>query len=141
MEEIGQQVDTLMFCDVAGSGAAPRFLIRYLGRRLQEAYGGARTGEYLDDVLPAVWREGAMKTYQQAITGRPVYNIVETRDRGGCDVLLERLILPFTTSVGVDRILSSVETISAEGKFEQAGLSESPFVGSNCLINAVIDAD
>ena len=57
-------------------------------------------------------------------------------------MLLERLILPFTSGGGgVDRILASIETLSVEGKFEQTGLPESPFVGSNRLINAVIETD
>lgn len=140
MDEIGTQVDTLIFCDVVDAGGTPRFLVRFLGRRLKEAYGGDRTGEFLDEVLPPRWRDGAMQTYNKALEGRPVYNIVETGDRDGGKVMLERMILPFTSgNGGVDRIVASVESFAAAGKFTQDGLAASPNLGANCLINGVIE--
>lgn len=140
--EFRSQADTVMFCDVVTSGGAPRLLIRYHGERIAQAYGGDCRGKFLDEVLPPTWREGAIATYCEALRGRyPVYNVVDTRDRDGRLVHMERLLLPFgRNGEAVDRVLASIETLSLDGKFAQHGLADSPYVSSSCALVAVIAA-
>ena len=143
VEDLKQIEDTLMFCDLVSDAAGERFLIRYLGARIALSYGGDFQGRYLDEALPESWRENALKTYRKAIDSRlPVYNAVDTYDRDGCLVHLERLLLPFSRDgVTADRILASIETISLEGKFAQDNLGNSPHVRSNCALVATIELD
>jgi hypothetical protein len=143
LEDLARQLDTLMFLDVIGNGAEPRFRIRFLGKRVALSYGGDFTGRFLDEAIPPAWRENAMITYRKTVTAqRPVYNAVDTRDRNGTRVRLERLMLPFTANSGaVDRVLASIETISFNGRFEQHELGKSPYAGSSCALVAVIDVE
>ena len=58
------------------------------------------------------------------------------------DVLGKRqtqLLLPFSRDgTNADRVLSSIETISLEGKFEQENLGRSPHATANCALVATI---
>lgn len=141
VEELKPMVDTLMFCDHVPDAGGDRFLIRYIGARIALTYGGNFQDRYLDEALPKVWRENALTTYRQAIRSKlPVYNAVDTRDRDGRMVHLERLLLPFSRDgVVADRILSSIEAVSVEGRFEQANLGRSPHASANCALVATID--
>ena len=143
VDELGSMVDALMFCDLVPNREGGRFLIRYLGRRIAQSYGGDFCGRYLDEALPPAWRENALTTYRKAIEAkRPVYNAVDTRDRDGRLVHLERLLLPFSRDGMVaDRVLSSIETISIDGKFAQDNLGRSPHVSSDCALVATIEMD
>jgi hypothetical protein len=142
-EDLKRIEDTLMFCDVVADAGDQRFLIRDLGTRLAPAYGGDFRGRYLDEALPEIWRENALKTYRKAVESKlPVYNAVDTHDRDGCLVHLERLLLPFSQDgANADRILASIETLSLEGKFEQDNLGRSPHAASNCTLVATIEMD
>jgi hypothetical protein len=143
IDDLSNQLDTLMFLDVVQNGAGPRFRIRYLGKRVAISYGADFTGRFLDEAIPPAWRDNALLTYHKTVTaGRPVYNRVDTRDRDGTCVRLERLLLPFTASGGsVDRVLASIETMSFTGKFEQQELGKSPHATSSCALVAVIDVE
>jgi hypothetical protein len=143
VEDLSRQLDTLMFLDVEENGAEPRFRIRFLGKRVALSYGGDFTGRCLDEAIPPAWRDNAMITYRKAVTAqRPVYNAVDTRDRDGTRVRLERLMLPFSANGGaVDRILASIETMSFNNGFEQHELGKSPYVSSSCALVAVIDTE
>jgi hypothetical protein len=142
IDDLKPMVETLMFCDLVPD-AGGRFLIRYLGKRIAESYGGDFQGHYLDEALPAIWRDNALATYRKAMSGRrPVYNAVDTRDRNGRMVHLERLLLPFSRDgITADRILASIEAISLEGKFEHANLGRSPHATANCALVATIEMD
>lgn len=143
VEEVKRMLETLMFCDVVADGSGGRFLIRYLGRQIALSYGGDFQGRFLDEALPAIWRDNALTTYRKAIEAkRPVYNAVDTRDRDGRMVHLERLLLPFSREgLVADRILASIETVSLDGKFEQKELGRSPHANSNCALVATIEMD
>jgi hypothetical protein len=141
VEEIGRLQDTLMFCDLVPDADGGRFLIRYVGERIALSYGGDFRGRFLDEALPAAWRENALTTYRKAIDGlRPVYNAVDTRDRDGRMVHLERLLLPFSREgTAANGVLASIETVSLEGKFEQENLGRSPHVSNTCALVATIE--
>jgi hypothetical protein len=141
VEDLKRMVETLMFCDVVADAAGGRFLVRYVGSRIALSYGGDVQGRYLDEALPRIWRDNALKTYVKALESRmPVYNAVDTRDREGRMVHLERLLLPFSRDgLAADRILSSIETVSLEGKFELENLGRSPHATSTCALVATID--
>ena len=143
VDDLKRMTETLMFCDLVPDGDGGRFLIRYLGARIAMSYGGDFQGRYLDEALPKIWRDNALTTYRKAIDGKqPVYNAVDTRDRDGRVVHLERLLLPFSRDgIAADRVLSSIETVSLEGKFEQENLGKSPHATSNCAQVATIEMD
>jgi hypothetical protein len=142
-EDLKRIEDTLMFCDLVADAGNGRFLIRGLGARLALSYGGDFQGRYLDEALPEIWRDNALKTYRKAIESKlPVYNAVDTHDRDGCLVHLERLLLPFShDGVTADRILASIETLSLEGKFEQENLGRSPYAARICALVATIEME
>jgi hypothetical protein len=141
VDELSPQLDTLMFLDVVANGAAPRFLIRFLGERIAQSYGDDFCGRFLDEAIPPAWRDNAMKTYGKAVETRlPVYNMVDTGDTSGTLVHMERLLLPFTSNgARADRLLASIETLSMEGSFEQRELGYSPHASQSCVFVAVID--
>jgi hypothetical protein len=143
IDDLSRLLETLMFCDLVADADGGRFRIEYLGQRIAQSYGGDFQGRYLDEALPKVWRDNALITYHKAIESKqPVYNAVDTRDRDGRLVHLERLLLPLCRDgVNADRILASIETISLEGKFQQENLGQSPLASNTCAFVAVIETD
>ena len=138
--EFAAMSPNLSFTDVIGTNGRPRFLIRYHGSRIGEAYGSDCHGKYLDEVLPANFRQTALSTYWQVVETRsPVYTAVDTPDRDGRVVHYERLLLPFgRDGVTVDRILASLEMISPEGAFHTNNLMTSGKTPSSYTICATI---
>jgi hypothetical protein len=122
--ELAAMSANLSFFDVIESGGEARFLSRYRGARIAEAFGDIGTARYLDEILAPAYREAALTTYRQVlVTQLPVYTISDTRDRDGRIVHFERLLLPFSRDgVEIDRILASLETVSPEGAFENRGI-------------------
>jgi len=122
-KEIARTAEMLMFCDVVLEAAAPRFCIRFQGKRITEAFGADCSGKFLDQTLPPPVRDAALAVYRQAVEIRqPVYTVADASDRQGRPVCCERLLLPFSTDgTKVDRIVSSLEMVSIAGAFEQAG--------------------
>jgi hypothetical protein len=123
-EDLKGHVDSLMFCDVEESaGDGFRLLIRYRGARITEVYGECEY-HYLDETLPPLLRSATLETYRHAVeNAQPVYTVVATRDRTGCPVDFERLLLPFSRDgTTVDRIVSALEWISIENGFERREL-------------------
>jgi len=127
-EELARISDTLTFQDVVATDSGPRFLIRFHGARIGEAYGANCQGKYLDEILPEAFRQPALATYYHVIaTKQPVYAIADTRDRHGRLVHYERLLLPFSRDgIEADRILASLETVSPEGAFENRDIFKAP---------------
>jgi hypothetical protein len=117
----------LSFHDVVGSDGDARFLIRFHGQRIAEAYGAVCLGRFLDEILPPQYRETALATYRQVLATRlPVYTIADIRDRHGRTVHYERLLLPFSRDgAAVDRILASLETVSPDGAFDNRDILKS----------------
>jgi hypothetical protein len=141
-DEVWSLLDSLLFCDVVTDGGAPRLLVRLHGKRVAEMYARKDfEGAFLDEVLPIAWRDTAMRTYREAIDHRcPVYTASDTKDSEGRIVHLERLILPFSRDQRtVNSILSSIETLSAQGRFEHRDLGNSPHVANDCTILSTID--
>lgn len=117
---------SLILLDVTGAaGAGPRFLIRFQGAAIAQAFGtGEARGKYLDEVIPPSRAAENLPPYQEAVAeGRPVYTIHDLTDREGRLVHYERLLLPFARDgLCVDRILGSFEFICPDGAFDGRGL-------------------
>lgn len=122
--ELPPMADNLGFSDVTDSNGTPRFFVRFQGKNLAEGLGVPGVGRYLDEILPAPYREVVLATcYQVIATKLPVYTIADMRDRGGRIVHVERLLLPFGHhGVEIGRIMVSLETVSPEGAFENRDL-------------------
>jgi hypothetical protein len=127
-EELAAVAESLSFQDVVGTDGRARFLIRFHGKRIAEAYGSFCQGRFLDEILPPRFRDAALATYQRVLTTKlPVYTIADTNDRDGRIVHYERLLLPFShDGVAIDRILASLETVSPEGEFDNRDVLKSP---------------
>jgi hypothetical protein len=143
VDDLKPMIDRLMFCDVVAGQGKARLLIRFCGKRIAQSYGdGDCRDKFLDQALPAAWRDTALATYAKVVEARtPLYNVVDTGDTAGRLVHLERLLLPFSHNGGgaVDHVLASVESVSLEGTFEQAKLGSSPFVSNNCSSVSLIE--
>jgi hypothetical protein len=118
--ELAAMSANLAFFDVIEQDGEVRYLTRYRGSHIDEAFGHSGQGKYLDQILPPLYREAALTTYRQVlVTQLPVYTISDSRDRNGRIVHFERLLLPFSRDgVEIDRILASLEIVSPEGAFE-----------------------
>jgi len=123
-EELACVADTLSFQDVIETDGEARFLIRYHGKRISEAYGATCQGKFLDEILLPQYRTSALATYHRVLaTKLPVYTIADMRSAHGRIVHYERLLLPFSRDgVAIDRILASLETVSPEGDFDPRDL-------------------
>jgi hypothetical protein len=123
-DELRAMSANLAFFDVFESDGEARFLTRFRGVRLDEAFGHAGEGKILNDMLPPSYRDAALAIYRQVlVTQLPVYTIADTRDRNGRIVHFERLLLPFSRDgIEIDRILASLEAVSPEGAFEHRAI-------------------
>ena len=117
-------LENLCVFDAIERDGKVRFQSHYRGARIDEAFGNPGQGKFLDEILPAAYREAALSTYRQVlVTQLPVYTIADLRDRNGRIVHYERLLLPFTRGgVEVERILASLETVSPEGEFDNRAI-------------------
>jgi hypothetical protein len=143
-EELADISANLLFTDVVNGGAA-RFLIRCSGPRIMEYFGASCStggqGKFLDEVLPAGYRDAALATFHEALAARaPVYTIADMRDRDGRIVLFERLLLPFgRDGTAVDRIIASIEAVSPEGVFDGHHLMTGPSLPPAFAFCTIID--
>jgi hypothetical protein len=142
-DELAGISDNLAFADVLNQDDTVRFLIRFAGIRIAEYVGVSCNGKgrYLDEALPAGYRDAALSTYREAVAARePVYTIADMRDRAGRIVHFERLLLPFgRDGMAVDRILASVEAVSPEGVFESSDLMVAPSAPPAFAFCSIID--
>ena len=124
--------DNLLLTDVVSGAGATRYLIRFGGLRVVEYFGAScpsgGQGRYLDEVLPAAYRDTALATFEQTVAAQePVYTVADLRDRAGRIVHLERLLLPLSRDgAAVDCVLASIEAVSPEGVMENRDLATSP---------------
>lgn len=137
-DDLSRHLECLMFLDAVLDDAGLRFRIRFLGSRIAASYGADFTGQLLDEAIPPAWRDNALRTYRETIARkRPIYNVVDTQDRDGSLVRIERLLLPFSGDGGI-RVLASIETFSMAGR-EQEELGRSPYASGSCALVAVIE--
>jgi len=139
--ELSAMAENLSFTDVIRRNGGQRYLIRYHGKRIGEAYGSDCHGRYLDEILPESYRDAALATYHQVVAGRyPVYTSFNTVDRSGRMVHFERLLLPFgKDGETVDRILASLEMVCPDGAFDNRNLMVARRTPSSFAVCAVID--
>jgi hypothetical protein len=126
-KELAAMGANLYFCDVVEDAGRTRFLTRYRGKLIVEAFGKVGERRYLDEILPPLYRDAALATYTQVLVTRlPVYTVAEMNDRNGRVVHYERLLLPFGSEGSkIDRILASLEAVSPDGAFENRDLVKS----------------
>ena len=139
--ELAAMAENLSFTDVVRGNGEQRYLIRYHGKRIGEAYGSDCHGRHLDEIIPESYRDAALATYHQVVDGRrPVYTSFNTVDRAGRVVHFERLLLPFgSDGKSVDRILASLETVCPDGAFDNRNLMVARRTPSSFSVCAVID--
>jgi hypothetical protein len=144
-QELAGVSDILLLTDVVKREGATRFLIRSSGARIAEYFGVSCStggqGRFLDEVLPVAYRGPALSTFHETVAARePVYTIADMRDRAGCIVHFERLLLPFgRDGMAVDGILASIEAVSPEGAFDSGQLMTAPSVPPAFAFCAIID--
>jgi hypothetical protein len=129
---LGEQLvgiaDHLLLVDVVRDAGKARYMIRYGGARIVDYFGVScpfgGQGRFLDEALPAAYRDTALSTFHEAVAAQePVYTVADLRDRAGRIVHFERLLLPLSqTGTAVDGVLASIEAISPEGAMDTGGL-------------------
>jgi hypothetical protein len=83
-----------------------------------------------------------MPIYRQCVArALPVYTVSHVDDACGRIVAYERLLLPFSESVGVTHILASLKTISEDGSFEIRNLMRGNDTLPTPKLRAVIDRE
>jgi len=139
-DDLQDQRDTLMFLDMVDDDGATRLRVTSVGARITSGYGGDVTGRFIDEVIPPVWRDCAMRTYQAAIERElPIYNVVDALDREGALMRMERLLLPFAgDGLDAEHVLASIETSSITGTFNERDLGQTPETESSYALLAVI---
>jgi hypothetical protein len=142
-EEFVGIADNLLLTDVVNGAGAARYLLRFSGTRITEYFGvscpSGGQGRFLDEVLPAAYRDAALSTFHETVAARePVYTIADLRDRAGRIVHFERLLLPLSqVGAAVDCVLASIEAVSPEGALENRSLvtaSSAPPAFAFCTI-------
>ena len=123
VDELARMVDNMQFCDVVDDSGRMRFVVRFCGARIVQAYGECND-QYFDEKLPPLLRDQVLAIYRHtAQTGQPVFTVCRVPDRDGKPVDFERLLLPFARDgVNVDRILAMLEWVSVEGGFQSREL-------------------
>jgi hypothetical protein len=108
--------------------APPLVFVDSAGRRVLEAYGSADkqhgdSNRDLAECLGAALRPVVMSAYYECAARRlPVYSILKVKDKSGRSVDFERLLMPLAEGGEITRIVTSVEAISTEGRFDADNL-------------------
>lgn len=121
VEKLSALSANLSLVTVSGDGDETRFMVRFNGALVGQAYGSAdQRGKYVDEILPpALHADGLVPFMQTVRDGCPIYTIQDVNDRDGRLVHYERLLLPFAgDGHKVDRILASAEFVSLDGAFD-----------------------
>lgn len=127
-QALTRMAETLAFQDVVETDGKQRFLVRFNGSRLCQAFGEDCRDRFVDEVLTEPLRETLLATYRKVVaSGWPVYTISNLRDRSARLVHYERLLLPFSSDgTRTDRILGSYEFVSPDGAFDNHELLKQP---------------
>jgi hypothetical protein len=142
-QALTRMADTLAFLDVVESNGRQRFLVRFNGSRLCQAFGHDSRDRFIDEMLTEPLRESLLITYREVVaTGWPVYTICNVRDRNARLVHYERLLLPFSSDgTRTDRILGSYEFVSPDGAFDNHELLKALTVAPRFELRARIHLD
>lgn len=124
---LGKFFDSMSFFAVENEHLRTRFLIVDHGPVIEELYGAACTGKYLDESMPAARYEMAGEAFFKAMEKKtPIYTVAKSNDANGIAVIKERLYLPFgSPSLGVTHLWLAIEP-SASQAFTRARLLASP---------------
>jgi hypothetical protein len=142
-DDLARVAANLSFLEVSGGNGMARFLVRFHGEAIGQAYGSQDCrGKFLDQIIPEAHQAESLAPYQRALeTGNPVYTIHEVTDRNGRLVFCERLLLPYTTDGhSIDRIMASFEFICPDGAFDGHALMTSPGAPAALRLAATIES-
>lgn len=123
-EELSRVAAQLSILQVVGGEGEARFLIRFHGDLIAQAYGSPDCrGRHLDELIPA-GTGGHLAPYHRVLESRqPVYTIHEISDQDGRLVNFERLLLPYgRDGQAVDHILAMFEFVCADGAYVRQSL-------------------
>ena len=113
----------MLIYQLADASEQPRFIIRFDGQRLSQAYAKVGKGAVLQDVMGPKRAAVILPLYYACVQRRvPIYSICAATDVHGTQVDFERLLLPFGTEGRVTDLIASLKTISVDGSFEQKQL-------------------
>jgi hypothetical protein len=140
-DRIEEELPDLVFMTV--ERAEPlQLVIDSEGTRMSVAFGYTGKGRYLDEYLGARLAPLTMPIYRQCVArALPVYTVSHVDDACGRIVAYERLLLPFSESVGVTHIIASLKTISEDGSFEIRNLMRGNDTLPTPKLRAVIDRE
>lgn len=125
----------------------PLVTVDSAGRRMLDAYGSDEKkpdnpSHDLATCLGSSLRSIVMPAYYECAARRlPVYSILKVKDRRGRSVDFERLLMPLAEGGEIRRIVTSVEAISTEGRFDIDHLLHASDTLPVEEIAAVIDRD
>lgn len=124
VEELSRVAAQLSILQVVSTEGAARFLIRFHGDLIAEAYGSADCrGKHLDELVPAGTSDHLAPYHRVLESGQPVYTIHEISDQDGRRVNYERLLLPYGRhGQTVDHILAMFEFVCADGAYVRQAL-------------------
>jgi hypothetical protein len=140
-EEFSRVAEQLSILQVVVGDGAARFLIRFHGDLIAQAYDSADCrGKHLDEVIPAAGSSGHLAPYYRVLeTGQPVYTIHELSDREGRRVNYERLLLPYgRDGQAVDHILAMFEFVCADGAYVRQSLMKTSETQPQLRLSATI---
>lgn len=141
-ERMGEETADLVFYTIENTSSPPRIIIDSDGTRMANAYGKTGKGQYLDAYLGPKLAPVVLPIYYECIARKlPVFTISRVVDSNGRPVDYERLLLPFSDSGSVDRIIASLKTISEEGSFEIRNLMRTNDALPVYRLRSVIDRD
>jgi hypothetical protein len=128
----------MLIYGVADASEQPRFIIRYDGQRLSQAYAKVGKGAALQDVMGPKRAAVILPLYYACVRRRlPIYSICAATDVHGTKVDFERLLLPFGSGGRVTDLIASLKTISVNGSFEQKQLLRTDEAPHFSLIAAI----
>ncbi|MGL4263761.1 MAG: hypothetical protein ACRCV5_15775 [Afipia sp.] len=141
-ERLADESEDLVYIVVDGTSDAPRFFIESDGDRMSIAFGTAGKGRDLEEYMGAKLAPIVMPIYRECVQRRlPIFTISQINDLYGRKVDYERLLMPFSDSDGVTRIIASLKTISDDGGFEIRNLMRANDVPPSYKLRSVIDRD
>lgn len=141
-ERLADESEDLVYIVVDGMNDTPRFFIESDGDRMSIAFGTAGKGRDLEEYMGAKLAPIVMPIYRECVQRRlPIFTISQIHDLYGRKVDYERLLMPFSDSDGVTRIIASLKTISDDGGFEIRNLMRANDVPPSYKLRSVIDRD
>jgi len=130
----------LAYFDVIDRNGEKRYRTASAGARLVDSFGFLAKQRDLQDTLsPNIWRYSG-PIYDTCVARQlPVYSEFSVLDTAGGEVMYERLLLPFGDPAGVKQIITSLKSISIEGRFINKDLMRGEDHDPKYTLRAVID--